>query len=98
MEDAFEPRPEVTFQRSLYLAGSEAVQEAVLALPDTTSSVLLLGHNFGWEQVVQWLCGDEVSLTTANAALLSAHGETWEEALVTRPSWTLHQVLRPKEL
>jgi phosphohistidine phosphatase len=98
MQDAFDPAPEVSFSRSLYLAGAEAVQEEVQALPDSVASVLLLGHNFGWEQVVQWLCGDEVSLTTANAALLSAHGDTWEETLATRPGWTLHQVLRPKEL
>jgi phosphohistidine phosphatase len=98
MEEAFDPSPETSFLKSLYLAGPDAVQEAVGELPDSVACVMVLGHNFGWEEVVQWLCGKEVSLTTANSALLSAHGDTWEEALSTRPGWTLHQVLRPKEL
>ena len=32
------------------------------------------------------------------AALLSAEGDSWAEALFTAPGWTLHQVVRPKEL
>jgi phosphohistidine phosphatase SixA len=98
MEDAFEPTPQVSFDRALYLAGPTAVRDAVEALPDAVATVMLLGHNYGWEEVVEWLCGDEVGLTTCNAALLSAEGETWEEALAAAPGWRLHKVLRPKEL
>lgn len=98
MADAFDPPPAVTFDRSFYLAGPAAVRAALEALPDAVATVMVLGHNFGWEEVVEWLCGDEVGLTTCNAALLSAAGDTWEEALATAPGWRLHQVLRPKEL
>ena len=90
--------PEVTFLDSFYLTGAEAVDDELSKLPDGVESVLVLGHNFGWESVVEWLCGESVSLTTANAVLLSAEGATWQDALAEVPNWTLHQLLRPKEL
>lgn len=98
LETTLEPTPEVTFRRELYLAGRGSVKEVLEELPAAVTSVLVLGHNYGWEEVVEWLCGDEVRLTTANAALLSAEGDDWAEALAIAPSWTLHQVIRPKEL
>ena len=98
MADAFDPPPEVSFRRELYLAGPAAVDAALCALPDDVGCALALGHNFGWEEVVTWLCGEEVGLTTCNAALLSAEGESWMDALAAAPHWTLHQVIRPKEL
>jgi len=96
--DAFDSPPEVELLPSLYLAGRPAFQEAVEGVSPHVACVMVLGHNYGWEEVVEWLCGDEVRMTTANAALLSCEGETWEDALAGAPSWRLHAVLRPKEL
>ncbi len=90
--------PQVSFTRDLYLAGPSEVEEAVGGLPTEVDSVMVLGHNYGWEGVVKWLCGEDVRLTTANAALLEGQGDSWEDALADAPSWTLHRVLRPKEL
>lgn len=98
MAEAFDPAPEVSFHRELYLAGPTAVDVAVGGLSDHVASVMMLGHNFGWEEVVTWLSGEEISLTTANAALFEGQGATWQDALAGAPCWTLRQVLRPKEL
>lgn len=98
MEDAFDPTPVVSFHRDLYLAGPRQVEERVERLPDDVHTVMVLGHNFGWQDVVEWLCGDEVRLTTANATLLSAPGATWVDAIAEAPNWKLHAIVRPRDL
>ena len=98
MLEVLEPEPEVEFSRALYLAGPQEVADALGSVSDSLETVMVLGHNNGWEEVVTWLSGEEVVLTTANAALLSCDEATWAEALAAAGEWTLHEVVRPKEL
>lgn len=98
MLEVLEPEPEVEFRRELYLAGPHEVAQALAELPDALETVMVLGHNHGWEEVVTWLSGEVETLTTANAALLSHESETWPEALEGAGEWRLHEVVRPKEL
>lgn len=98
MLEVLEPEPEVEFSRALYLAGPPEVEEALNELPDEVETVMVLGHNFGWEEVVAWLSGEATTLTTANAALLSCEAASWSEAVEAAGEWTLHEVVRPKEL
>lgn len=88
----------VRFLPSLYQGGVAELVSALEDVPDDVPCVLALGHNPGWEQVVEWLCGQHVRLTTANAALLEGRGATWREAAGGQASWLLRDVLRPKEL
>ncbi len=81
----------------LYLAGMDEAADALGELDDATRSVLLLGHNPGWEEVVAYLSGVSVTMTTANAVLLEGSGETWQDAL-ERGSWKIIEVIRPREL
>lgn len=90
--------PEVRFTGELYLAGPDEVESALRPLADEVETALVLGHNNGWEEVVAWLSRHPVMLTTANAALLSVEAPSWEAALDRMGEWTLHQVVRPKEL
>mmetsp|Transcript_28310 Transcript_28310/g.39113 ORF Transcript_28310/g.39113 Transcript_28310/m.39113 type:complete len:228 (+) Transcript_28310:196-879(+) len=57
-------------------------------------TVLCLGHDFGWSQCASMLCGEEVELKTANAALLESEAESWAEALGFGAKWELCDVLR----
>jgi len=98
MLEVLEPEPEVEFSRELYLAGPQEVAEALAEVSDSVETLMVLGHNNGWEDVVAWLSGEIVQLTTANAALLSCSEATWTEALAAAGEWTLHEVVRPKEL
>ena len=91
------PDAEVSFHPALYLAGVGAIQEACQPLADDVGTVLVLGHNPGWEQAAAWLAGDDVSMTTANVALLEHDDEPWYDALHDASGWTLHALLRPKE-
>ena len=62
-----------------------------------TRTVLVLGHNPGWEEAVEELIGREVRITTANVVLLKGEGATWREAL-ERGAWSVAGVIRPKQL
>jgi phosphohistidine phosphatase len=98
MKEAFEGEPEVGFTRELYLTGIAAVREALAKVPDDVATVMVIGHNPGWEGVVDVLTGEEVRMTTCNAALLSVEADSWSDAVAMDSCWKLHNVLRPKEL
>ena len=88
----------VEFTPTLYGGGLGAVQELVERLGADVKTAMVLGHNPGFENVVSWLCGSPVSLTTANAALLVHPADRWAYAMAGRGDWLLETILRPKEL
>jgi phosphohistidine phosphatase len=88
---------EVVATRDLYHAGTDEVREACYALPDAVETVLMLGHNPGWEDALHDLCGESQPMTTANAALLSVEARDWTAA-INSGGWTLHELIRPREL
>lgn len=89
--------PQPTFTRRFYLATLDEIAPDIGRVPDELQTLLVLGHNEGWEQAVALLCGSWHPITTANAALLSIEADTWEEAISKRGAWTLHEILRPRE-
>jgi phosphohistidine phosphatase len=97
MADAFD-EVEARTLPELYLAGLGAVRRALGDVPSTASTVMVVGHNPGWEEMVQQLTGVQVHLTTANAALLQIDAASWTEAVATEGRWCLERVVRPKEL
>lgn len=96
MAPLFDGDIEVRFTRDLYHAGLGEIQASAEQWPEAVETVLVLGHNPGWEHAVGHLSGEMHSMTTANAGLLVGEGTSWADAL-TRP-WTLEALLRPKEL
>jgi len=96
MKEALGGDPEVRFTRELYLAGPDEASVALRDLPDEIATVMVLGHNPGWEQLVYRLCGVRVSMTTCNAALLEVQASRWAEALASA-DWQLEAVLRPSQ-
>lgn len=86
----------VSFSRALYSHAEDAFEEEVGLTADEIGTLLVIGHNPGWEALGHRLTGQDVRFTTANAALLEGAGPTWATAL-SRP-WRLVDVLRPKEI
>jgi phosphohistidine phosphatase len=82
----------------LYHAGSGALRRAVSQLPPEMRTVLAIGHNPGWEEVVAWLCGEPTVMPTTACALLETTADGWPEAVAEPRRWMLRDVLRPKEL
>lgn len=96
--EALGREPIVQFLESLYHAGPRALQSALADVPDDISSVMAIGHNPGWAEVVYWLTGESIHMTTANAALLSIDAEHWSDAVGRAGFCELVDVIRPKEL
>lgn len=90
--------PEVHWLPELYHAGLRATLGALDHLPPDTSDVLVLGHNPGWEHVVEAFGGRWERMPTAAAALLHHDEGDWGRVRETLGEWRLDGVLRPKTL
>lgn len=96
MADAFDEVP-LRLVPSFYLAGPDVVCEALSDLPAELGTVMVVGHNPGWEQLVERLTGKERTVTTANAILLTLDASSWAEA-ARSARWRFAEHLRPKDL
>jgi len=96
MREALGHVGDAVFLESLYHAGIGPVHAALEQLDDAVSTVLLLGHNPGWEQTLHWLSGRDETMQTGASALLMRDTETWSDA--AGAGWTLEALLRPREL
>lgn len=98
MADTMVPAPStIEFTRRLYHAGVDEFLAAVRHVPHEASCLLTLGHNPGWEEVAEWLCGEPLRLTTANAVLLRHEAAEWSQTLAP-DAWSFVDILRPREL
>jgi phosphohistidine phosphatase len=98
MSDAFEDAIEVRYLPSFYLGGYDAVRTALEDVPAALSTLMVVGHNPGWEVMVGHLIGEAVELTTANAALLTVEAPGWPAAIAQAGHWELRRTVRPKQL
>lgn len=99
MEAAFDDPVEVEFTPALYHSGLGAVQVAVGRLGAGIHTALVLGHNPGFEDAVAWLSGHDLRLTTGNAVLLVHPDDAgWRDAITTPGTWSIEDVVRPREL
>lgn len=98
MKDALGFEGEAAFSNALYHAGVAEVHAALAALEHAAPTALVLGHNPGWEDVLEHLSGRAIELKTGSAALLSVDAPDWPRALELAGRWTLHDVIYPREL
>jgi len=96
MQEAFPHSIEARYSNAFYHGGLSAIVSACSQLKAGVSTLLVLGHNPGWEDAVEALTGRWVRMTTANAALLESETEDWTEAI--RAGWASVDILRPGEL
>lgn len=86
--------PAVTFTRSLYLMGVDEIRAALREQAPTIDTVLLLGHNPGWEDAVLALSGVRARMAPCAAVLLQTTAERWADA-ADRRDWQLETLLHP---
>jgi phosphohistidine phosphatase len=84
------------FNSAFYHGGLADIASSCATLSEDISTLLVLGHNPGWEDAVANLSGQWTRMTTANAALLESDIDDWADIL--EANWVLVEVLRPKEL
>ncbi|MBI4881013.1 MAG: histidine phosphatase family protein [Planctomycetes bacterium] len=97
MEEALEDADvEVTFTPELYEGGLGEIVSLAAGWSPAHATVLVIGHNPGFEEAVEELTGRHEKLTTCNAALLVGRGRDWNEALAGE--WVLEGIIRPRDL
>ena len=98
MAPEFEPAASAEFLADLYHAGPVDLEGPLSRLSDQQDTVLVLGHNPGWERVVYWLTQESVELTTANAVLIECDTPTWSEVVGKAGVWEMIELIRPRQL
>ena len=96
----------VEWDRRLYLASSDNLADVLRELPDTTASVLLIGHNPGLEDLIFDLVPDDGSsplralveekFPTATYAVLDLSIDHWAD--LTEGCAQLVHLIRPRDL
>lgn len=96
------PSNRVTYVDSLYLADVDSLLNILRDCPQQAKSVMLVGHNPGLEDLLIFLCGEDVP-TSANGKLLPTASlaqislpDKWQS--LKKRSGRLIDVTRPKEL
>ena len=88
---AFPEAPAARFLDSFYLADCDGVfSDIALCVAQT---VLIVGHNPGWSELVERLAGKRVALMPSETALLSIKASSWEEAVQMSGGWECKRLL-----
>lgn len=92
----------VSFDKDLYLADRATLLKVLQVVPDSIDSVLLVAHNPGLDNLVEWLAGepppfsDSGKLMTTAAIAMFDVPKGWSR--LKRGGLSLQQLLRPREL
>ena len=92
----------IEWQDSLYLADVETLLDAIGHVPAKTKELMIIGHNPGLEELLRYLCGNDLPLTKNGKLLTTAAiavvelPDDW--GTIKPRSGHLIQLMRPKEL
>lgn len=87
---------DIDFDPRIYGASTSELIEVVSGVGDEFNTVLLFGHNPGFENLVRVLTGEFETMPTAALAWIELDIDAWNE---TAPDCgTLIELVRPKEL
>lgn len=87
---------EVRFDERIYDASVGQLMKIVSEIEDAAEVVMLVGHNYGIEQLLERLTGEARQMKTATLACVNLPVESWSEVGETRGSLELY--VRPKDL
>ncbi len=94
----FDAGVEVELDPALYHGGIDPVRAAI-ARQSGSKTLMLLGHEPGWSEAIEWLTGVGIELKTADAALIIARdAPSWAEAISAPGAQTLQTVIRSRAL
>ena len=87
---------EVVTERAIYEASLNTLLNVISSFPDEKASILMTGHNPGFEMVVGFLAGDYYRMPTAALAEFAVDSEEWR--LIRPENCRLLQHFIPKEI
>ena len=94
MSAVFKADLPITFEEDLYLGGVTAIENALFAVDDEITDVLILGHNPGCQNAITYFSGRAERMSTANAVLLHCTSDGWSQAAQSG-KFSFVQHLRP---
>ena len=86
----------VTFEKRIYEASLRDLLQVVSDIPDDKQVVMMIGHNPGFEELVAYLSGEHLHLTTCALAKIKLGVASWKD--VKAGEGTLQWFITPKEL
>jgi len=87
---------EPKFDEKIYGASTPELMRIIRRLPDESSCVLLVGHNPGFEDLVERLTGKSERMPTAALACIQFQIDHWDD--VEDHKGTLDWLITPKQL
>ena len=89
-------KTELRYDERIYEASAPRLFEIVSQIDDEAGVVMMVGHNPGFEELVEALTGEALSLPTATLACIELDIEKWSKvrAGANQLSW----LVKPKEL
>lgn len=86
---------EILFDPRIYGAGENSLIRLLSELDKMISAPMIVGHNPGFEDLVQYLTGRHERMPTAALAVIDIEIDSWSE--LSGQSGSLADILRPKE-
>lgn len=86
---------EISFDQRIYESSSNSLVNIVSEFDDRFSSAMIVGHNPGFEGLVQALANGYERMPTAALAVIDLDIESWAD--ITSGCGVLVEILRPKE-
>ncbi len=96
VKEAARMQAEIRFDKRIYEANTQTLLEIVAGLNQKTKSVMLVGHNPGFENLVKVLTGEIESMPTAALAVIDLKTDKWSD--VKAGGGSLRVLIRPKEI
>ena len=87
---------DVRFDERIYEAGVQRLVEVVRQIENGKKNVVLVGHNPGFEELLEWLTGTIERMQTGALAKIGLKTSSWNS--VSEKSGTLEWIVRPKQL
>ena len=91
----FEPEPPLVLVPTFYSARIGTIQTH-LSFITNAPTVMLIGHNPMWSQLSSLLADTQITLSTANAALLSIEASNWKDGIEAAGCWKLEHLITPR--
>ncbi|PWL27320.1 MAG: hypothetical protein DCO96_11270 [Fluviicola sp. XM-24bin1] len=85
--------PNAQFFDELYLCSHKTMQD-MLWNTEAEGDILIIGHNFGISDLVNYFCDSDIELRTGQYACISFDCDSWKET--SRGTGTIHQLYRPE--
>jgi phosphohistidine phosphatase len=89
-------RFEPVYDERIYEADRRRLLEVLSGLEEEKKVVLLIGHNPGMEELLEFLTGERQQMTTAALAKIKLRSSTWQE--IREEDGHLEWLITPKKL